>query len=44
MVIDMLPLQDKPETYSMQWKCFRKLMFNHFCVQVCTGLCELWSL
>ena len=26
--------QDKPETFDMQWKCFRKLMFNHFCIQV----------
>lgn len=26
--------QDKPETFPLQWKCFRKLMFNHFCIQL----------
>ena len=27
--------KDKEETFELQWKCFKKLMFNHFCVQVC---------
>jgi len=26
--------QTKPETFSLQWKCFRLLMFNHFCIQL----------
>jgi methylsterol monooxygenase len=26
--------QDKPETFGQQWKCFKKLMFNHFCIQL----------
>ena len=26
--------KDKEETFELQWKCFKKLMFNHFCVQV----------
>ncbi|XP_076455742.1 methylsterol monooxygenase 1-like [Babylonia areolata] len=25
--------QDKPETKEKQWKCFKLLMFNHFCIQ-----------
>ncbi|KJE96882.1 C-4 methylsterol oxidase [Capsaspora owczarzaki ATCC 30864] len=25
--------QEKPETWELQWKCFRMLMFNHFCIQ-----------
>lgn len=25
--------QDKPETYELQWKCFKLLMYNHFCIQ-----------
>eukprot|EP01135_Chromosphaera_perkinsii_P000788 Nk52_evm76s151 gene=Nk52_evmTU76s151 len=26
--------KDKPETFALQWKCFRVLMFNHFCIQL----------
>lgn len=25
--------KDKPETFNQQWKCFKKLMFNHFIIQ-----------
>lgn len=25
---------DRPEEYSKQWKCFKLLMFNHFCIQL----------
>lgn len=26
--------QDKPESFESQWKCFKLLMFNHFCIQL----------
>lgn len=26
--------QDKPETVDKQWKCFKLLLFNHFCIQL----------
>lgn len=26
--------QDKPETLEKQWKCFKVLLFNHFCIQL----------
>uniref|UniRef100_A0A8C7DRC5 Fatty acid hydroxylase domain-containing protein n=1 Tax=Naja naja TaxID=35670 RepID=A0A8C7DRC5_NAJNA len=26
--------QDRPETWTGQWKCFKTLMFNHFCIQL----------
>jgi len=26
--------EDKPETKDKQWKCFRMLMFSHFCIQL----------
>jgi methylsterol monooxygenase len=26
--------QDKEETWELQWQCFKKLMFNHFCIQM----------
>uniref|UniRef100_A0A670Z6H9 Fatty acid hydroxylase domain-containing protein n=1 Tax=Pseudonaja textilis TaxID=8673 RepID=A0A670Z6H9_PSETE len=26
--------QDRPETWAGQWKCFKTLMFNHFCIQL----------
>ncbi|KAK2166935.1 hypothetical protein LSH36_33g03043 [Paralvinella palmiformis] len=26
--------QDKPETFEKQWRCFKLLMFNHFCIQL----------
>uniref|UniRef100_A0A8B9HUC6 Methylsterol monooxygenase 1 n=1 Tax=Astyanax mexicanus TaxID=7994 RepID=A0A8B9HUC6_ASTMX len=26
--------QDKPETWEKQWKCFKMLLFNHFCIQL----------
>lgn len=26
--------QDRPETSADQWKCFKLLMFNHFCFQI----------
>lgn len=26
--------QDKPETVDKQWKCFRLLLFSHFCIQL----------
>ncbi|XP_064418105.1 methylsterol monooxygenase 1 [Latimeria chalumnae] len=26
--------QDKPETWEKQWKCFKVLLFNHFCIQL----------
>lgn len=29
-----LSLQDKPETWEKQWKCFKMLLFNHFCIQL----------
>lgn len=29
-----LCLQDKPETWEKQWKCFKMLLFNHFCIQL----------
>eukprot|EP00128_Syssomonas_multiformis_P008607 Colp12_sorted_trinity150504_noHs@21905 len=25
---------DKPEDFETQWKCFKVLMFNHFCIQL----------
>ncbi|CAB1327103.1 unnamed protein product, partial [Coregonus sp. 'balchen'] len=25
---------DKPETWEKQWKCFKMLLFNHFCIQL----------
>ncbi|CAD7682548.1 unnamed protein product [Nyctereutes procyonoides] len=25
---------DKPETWENQWKCFKVLLFNHFCIQL----------
>lgn len=25
---------DKPETFEKQWKCFKLLMFSHFCIQL----------
>ncbi|XP_055327770.1 methylsterol monooxygenase 1-like [Paramacrobiotus metropolitanus] len=25
--------RNKPETFEQQWKCFKKLMFSHFCIQ-----------
>lgn len=25
---------DKPETFQVQWNCFKVLMFNHFCIQM----------
>lgn len=25
--------KDKPETWENQWKCFKVLLFNHFCIQ-----------
>ena len=34
--------QDKPETFPLQWKCFRKLMFNHFCIQVYRALSNIF--
>lgn len=30
----LLCLQDKPETWEKQWKCFKMLLFNHFCIQL----------
>lgn len=29
-----LCVQDKPETWEKQWKCFRMLLFNHFFIQL----------
>ncbi|XP_030881820.1 methylsterol monooxygenase 1 [Leptonychotes weddellii] len=26
--------KDKPETWENQWKCFKVLLFNHFCIQL----------
>ncbi|KAM9398365.1 methylsterol monooxygenase 1 isoform 2-T2 [Salvelinus alpinus] len=26
--------QDKPETWEKQWRCFKMLLFNHFCIQL----------
>ncbi|TKC43599.1 hypothetical protein EI555_011954, partial [Monodon monoceros] len=26
--------KDKPETWGNQWKCFKVLLFNHFCIQL----------
>ncbi|XP_070613365.1 methylsterol monooxygenase 1-like isoform X1 [Erythrolamprus reginae] len=26
--------QDRPETWTAQWKCFKQLMFNHFFIQL----------
>ncbi|XP_042557746.1 methylsterol monooxygenase 1 [Dipodomys spectabilis] len=26
--------KDKPETFKGQWKCFKVLVFNHFCIQL----------
>ncbi|KAL6466886.1 hypothetical protein MHYP_G00246900 [Metynnis hypsauchen] len=26
--------QDKPETWELQWKCFKMLLFNHFFIQL----------
>ena len=26
--------KDKPETWEVQWKCFKVLLFNHFCIQL----------
>ncbi|KAF7470134.1 Hypothetical predicted protein [Marmota monax] len=26
--------KDKPETLENQWKCFKVLLFNHFCIQL----------
>jgi methylsterol monooxygenase len=26
--------ENRPETWETQWKCFKMLMFNHFCVQL----------
>jgi methylsterol monooxygenase len=25
---------DKPETFDKQWKCFKLLLYNHFCIQL----------
>ncbi|XP_041372180.1 methylsterol monooxygenase 1-like, partial [Gigantopelta aegis] len=25
---------DRPETFDKQWKCFKLLMFSHFCIQL----------
>jgi len=25
--------QNRPENFELQWKCFKLLMFNHFCIQ-----------
>lgn len=27
-------LQDRPETWEKQWRCFKMLLFNHFCIQL----------
>lgn len=27
-------VQDKPETWEKQWRCFKMLLFNHFCIQL----------
>ncbi|KAG8135061.1 putative C-4 methylsterol oxidase-like protein [Naja naja] len=29
-----LQFGDRPETWTGQWKCFKILMFNHFCIQL----------
>ncbi|XP_044152938.1 methylsterol monooxygenase 1-like [Bufo gargarizans] len=26
--------QDRPETWEDQWRCFKMLLFNHFCIQL----------
>uniref|UniRef100_A0A8C0K135 Methylsterol monooxygenase 1 n=1 Tax=Canis lupus dingo TaxID=286419 RepID=A0A8C0K135_CANLU len=26
--------KDKPETWENQWKCFKVVLFNHFCIQL----------
>ncbi|CAD7670772.1 unnamed protein product [Nyctereutes procyonoides] len=26
--------EDKPETWENQWKCFKVVLFNHFCIQL----------
>ncbi|KAM4050502.1 methylsterol monooxygenase 1 [Anomaloglossus baeobatrachus] len=26
--------QDRPETWEGQWRCFKMLLFNHFCIQL----------
>ncbi|KAI3382975.1 hypothetical protein SNEBB_003137 [Seison nebaliae] len=32
---------EKPETAALQWKCFKVLMFNHFCIQF-PLICGTW--